>query len=271
VVELQCGDGNPTHIRSIKKDQQMNTSTEKVALITGAAGEGIGRATRRRLARDEYTIVLTDKHQRRLDGALAELQSEVAGNHIAILMDVTNREQVARAIEQVGERFGRLDVLVNNAFLVMHSDDADAWDACVAVNLTGPWNVATAARPLLAAATESVVVNLTSAAADLGQGTRVNMGYIAGKGGLNTLTRVIANTWGVDGVRCNAVSMYAVTGTRATDDYAEHYVEPLTRAALSRFPDADDIAAAIGFLCSDGARYMTGEILNVASGYYMRH
>jgi NAD(P)-dependent dehydrogenase (short-subunit alcohol dehydrogenase family) len=248
----------------------MSDDTKRIALVTGAAGDGIARATVDRLARDGYTVVLTDQHQRRLDSALTRVRAAYPGDHVAILMDVTDRAQIAAAIEQVADRFGRLDVLVNNAFLVMHADDPESWDACLAVNLTGPWNVATAARSLLAAAKDSVIVNLTTAAADLGQGTRVNMGYIAGKGGLNTLTRVIANAWGEDGIRCNAVSMYAVTGTRATDDFAEHYVEPLTRAALSAFPDAGDIANAIGFLCSADAAKITGEILNVSSGYYMR-
>jgi 3-oxoacyl-[acyl-carrier protein] reductase len=248
----------------------VSDETKRVALVTGAAGDGIGRAAVRRLAADGFTLVLTDKHQKRLDAALANLQAEFPGDHVAVLMDVTDRDQITAAAEQVRGRFGRVDVLVNNAFLVLHSEDAAAWDQCIAVNLTGPWLVASAVQPLLVAAGESVIINLTSAAADLGQGTRVNMGYIAGKGGLNTLTRGIANLWGHLGVRCNAVSMYAVTGTRATDDYAENYVEPLTRTTLGRFPDADDIGNAIGFLCSPGARNVTGEILNVSAGYYMR-
>lgn len=248
----------------------MTNESRKVALITGAAGDGIGRATAHRLAADGYTLVLTDKHEKRLRAALQRLQDAHPRDHIALSMDVTDREEIAVALNRVAEMFGRIDVLVNNAFLVVPSDDPESWDHCLAVNLTGPWNVATAAHSLLAAAGDASIVNLTTAAADLGVGTRVNMGYIAGKGGLNTLTRVIANAWGKDGIRCNAVSMYAVTGTRATDDHAENYIEPLARAALSEFPDAGDIAEAVGFLCSPGARRITGEIINVSSGYYMR-
>jgi NAD(P)-dependent dehydrogenase (short-subunit alcohol dehydrogenase family) len=251
----------------------MTSERPLVALVTGAAGDGIGRATVRRLAADGYLVVLTDQHERRVDSALASLASEhSAERHEAAVMDVTDRDQVRDVMSGVRDRHGKLDVLVNNAFTVRHGaeDDSDAWDQCIAVNLTGPWNVAMAARDLLEAAGTSVVVNLTTAAADLGRGTRVNMGYIAGKGGLNVLTRVIANTWGPMGVRCNAVSMYAVTGTRATDDFPEHYVEPLKRTTLGRFPHADDIADAVSFLCSEKAKFITGEILNVSAGFYMR-
>ncbi len=187
-------------------------------------------------------------------------------------MDAGDRGAIDAAIAQVGEELGPVQILVNNAAINVVGSifdyDPDNWDWIVRVNLSGPWYLCRAVMPLMRDAGGGVIVNVSSYAADVG-GVGIESPYAITKGGLNVLTRSCAHEGGAFGIRAVTVAMGVVTGTKFIDDHPE--ILASVEAPLREHADATSIAETIAFLASDRARHITGEILNVAAGAYMRN
>jgi NAD(P)-dependent dehydrogenase (short-subunit alcohol dehydrogenase family) len=167
-----------------------------------------------------------------------------------------------------------VQILVNNAAVnVMGSifdyDPAD-WDRCLAVNLSGPWYLCRATMPGMRDAGGGVIVNIGSYAPEVG-GKGIESPYAVTKGGLNVLTRSCAHEGGPHNIRSNTVSMGVVTGTKFVDAHPELLKDALDDAPLGRLPTAADVAETVAFLASERAANITGEIINVSSGTYMRY
>ena len=246
----------------------------RVALVTASAGAGIGQATARRLAAGAATVIVTDIHERRTHAVADSIAEDYPDAIVAgYPMDAGDRNQIDAVVSTVAERFGPIRILVNNAAVNVIGSifdyDPEVWDQTLRVNLSGPWYLCRQVMPLMRAAGGGVIVNIGSYAPDVGGGG-IEAPYAITKGGLNVLTRSCAHEGGPFGIRVNTVSMGIVRGTKFIDDHPELLDRPDSRGVLPTLPDASSIAEAVAFLAGDRSSHITGEILNVSSGSYMR-
>jgi 3-oxoacyl-[acyl-carrier protein] reductase len=247
----------------------------KVALITAAAGQGIGHETARRLAAGGARVVVTDIHERRTVAVTEEIAKDFPDTTVVgYPMDAGDRAQIDEVIDEVTRTLGPVQILVNNAAVNVVGSifdyDPENWDWSIRVNLSGAWYLCRATMPLMRDAGGGVIVNVSSYAPDVGGGG-IEAPYAVTKGGLNVLTRSCAHEGGPFNIRAVTIAMGVVTGTKFIDDHPEILEMPNTQTALGRHAEARDIAEAIAFVASDRARNITGEILNVAAGAYMRN
>jgi 3-oxoacyl-[acyl-carrier protein] reductase len=227
----------------------------KVAIVTGGAG-GIGRAISERYGAEGARVVVAD-----VDGARAEAVAADIGDALGLACDVTNRVDCDRVFATTLERFGTLDVLVNNAALTrterhfLEADD-DWWDRIIDVNLTGVYNMALRAARIMTAQRSGVMVNLSSGGAS--KAHRGNAAYDAAKGGVEAFTRALALDLGPYGVRVCAL----VPGSIDTQGLPEEErIKRGVNVPLARIGTPDDLAGPAVFLASDDARYVTGSIV----------
>jgi NAD(P)-dependent dehydrogenase (short-subunit alcohol dehydrogenase family) len=248
----------------------------RVALVTAAAGQGIGKAIATRLAAEGATVIVTDSHPKRVVTAAAEIAEVTGGRVHAKCLDVGVREQIVEVTDWVLDTVGPLSILVNNAaYNVMgpiFDYDPAVWDRVLAVNLSGPWMLSRQAmRQMREAGRGGVILNVSTYAPDVG-GLGQEAPYAVSKGGLNVLTRSCAHEGGPFGIRVNTLTMGVVTGTRFIDALHPDLVnEERRRSPLGILANVEDIVEAATFLISNRSRATTGEILNVAAGTHMRY
>ncbi len=167
----------------------------RVALVTGAAGKGLGQATARRLASGGATVVVTDIHARRTGEVAATIATDYPDVQVAgLAMDSGDRDQIDAVIAEVTRTLGPVQILVNNAAVNVVGSifdyDPENWDWCLRVNLSGPWYLCRAVMPLMRDAGGGAIVNVSSYAADVGGGGH-EAPYAITKGGLNVLTALV--------------------------------------------------------------------------------
>lgn len=255
--------------RSVFRDDHLRG---RVALVTGAAGAGIGQATARRLAAAGATVVVSDSHQRRTDEVTAALQAEHGPDRVVgHVLDCGSRSDIDRVVHAVAHDVSPVDILVNNAAINVlgptHEIDPLDWDRVLEVDLSGPWYLSRTVLAAMVAARRGAIVNVTSVAAYLGAAGEAP--YAAAKAALHSLTRTIASEAGPAGVRCNAVAPGFVH-SRFMERHADRFASEAQRVPLRRFAEPDEVAHVIEFLVSDAASYVTGEIVNVSGGWYLR-
>jgi 3-oxoacyl-[acyl-carrier protein] reductase len=247
----------------------------RVALVTAAAGKGIGQAVARRLAAGGARVVVTDIHPGRTQKVTAAIAADYpAATVVGYPLDAGDRDQIDAVIDEVTASLGPVQILVNNAAVnvvgsIFDYDPAN-WDWAVRVNLTGPWYLCRRTMPLMRDAGGGVIVNVGSYAPDVGGGG-IEAPYAATKGGLAALTRGLAHEGGPHKIRANFLSMGVVKGTKFVEDNIEWLGQHLTGGPLGDVPGTADIAEAVAFLASERAAFITGEVLNVAAGAYMRN
>jgi NAD(P)-dependent dehydrogenase (short-subunit alcohol dehydrogenase family) len=252
--------------------------TGQVALVTGAAGQGIGRAIAARLLAGGADVVVTDAHAGRVDKVTSDLAGEARdGQRVAgKVLDVTDFAQADAVADEVLRELGPVGILVNNAaynvMVPIWDCRPEDWAHVMDVNLNGPWYLSKIfMKQMRDAGGGGVVLNISTVAPDSGAHGR-EAPYAVSKGGLNTLTRSCAHEGGPFDIRVNTITMGVVTGTRFSDVLHPDLIsEAVKNAPLGRLPHATDIAEAAAFLASDRARCITGETLNVAAGSYMRY
>jgi len=248
----------------------------RVALVTGAAGAGIGRGIATRLAADGATVVVTDSHAGRAQQVAREIAAVHCDRAVARTLDVGDREQIVEVTDWVLNELGPITVLVNNAANNVLGSIFDyepgEWDRVLDVNLSGPWMLSRQTmRPMSDAGLPGAILNVSTYAPDIG-GHGIETPYAVSKGGLNVLTRSCAHEGGPYGIRVNTLSMGMITGTRFTDAlHPEMQSAEVAKSPLGRLPDVGDVVEAAAFLLSDRAANVTGETLNIAAGTHMRY
>jgi 3-oxoacyl-[acyl-carrier protein] reductase len=250
----------------------MDRLKDRTALVTGAA-RGIGRATARRFAQEGATVCLADMNAALLEATVAELTGEGLAVSGAAL-DVTNSAQVSQVIDQVAERLGRLDILVNNAGILrdnlLFKMTDDDWRQVLDTHLMGTFLCSRAAQKHMVRRKYGRIVNLSSTSA---LGNRGQTNYSAAKAGLQGLTKTLAIELGKFGITCNAVApgFIETDMTRATAERVgvpfEKFVEMAAdETPVGRTGKPEDVAAAILFLASEEAGFVSGQVLYVAGG-----
>ena len=241
----------------------------QVALVTGG-GTGIGAGISRALAAHGADIVLASRRRSHLEPMAEEIEALGRGALICEL-DVRDREACDAAVAETVDRFGGLDILVNNAagnFLVRAEDLSErGWHAVVDIVLNGTFNMSQAAYPALRDSDGGSIVNITTTYIHSGAPFMAHSG--AAKAGVMNLVRTLAVEWGGKGIRVNAVSPGLVEGTEGAKRLAESIGivdEYLAQVPLGRMVSDADIAAAVVFLCSAAASHVTGIEITVDGG-----
>jgi NAD(P)-dependent dehydrogenase (short-subunit alcohol dehydrogenase family) len=244
----------------------------RVVLVTGGGG-GIGREIARRFARDGVAVVVLDR-----DGEAAQMvAAELSG--LALAADVTEEAEVARAVESALARFGRIDVLVNNAGICWTGPALDMPVATLRqmlrVNVEGVFVVSRAVLPHMIQRRSGLIINLASWAGKTGNAYFA--GYSASKFAVIGLTQALAREMAPHGIRVNAICPGIVVDTAmraALEEQQRHFGLPQTAEReklipLGRVSMPADVARVAAFLASDDAAYMTGESINLSGGLLM--
>jgi 3-oxoacyl-[acyl-carrier protein] reductase len=242
---------------------------EKVALVTGAS-QGIGRETALALSQAGAKVAVAARNEEKLATLVTEIEAE-GGSAIAVKMDVADADQVKAGFKQVLEKFGHLEILINNAAITrdglsmrMKQDD---WEAVLKTNLTGAHLCIQQALATMMRARTGRIINISSVVAQSGNAGQAN--YVAAKAGLIGLTKAVAIEIASRNITVNAVAPGFIE-TPMTDVLPDKVKEELkTRIPLGRMGSPRDVAAAIVFLASDEAGYITGHVLNVNGGMHL--
>jgi 3-oxoacyl-[acyl-carrier protein] reductase len=246
-------------------------SAAKIALVTAAAGAGIGSAVARRLAADGYTVAITDTHDARGKALAAELTAAHGRDFGSWRLDVSDHGMVEEVVTDIGKRYGRIDVLVNNAGFNVSAPITELtiedWRRCIDIDLNGTFSCTKAVLPMMIEQGSGGIVNLSSTAAwesipDHGSA------YAAAKSGVLALTRVTASEVGKFGIRVNAVAPGLIYNDFLCKIYPDEFFAGFAerRTFLGRLGRPDDVANVIAFLVSDQASYVTGEVYGVSGG-----
>ena len=241
----------------------------KVALVTGAA-QGIGRDTALALVEAGAKVAVANRNEEKL-AALAQELAAKGREALAVTMDVDDADQITAGFKAVLEKFGKLDILVNNAAITRDSlamrMKADDWDAVLRTNLTGAHLCSQQALAVMMRARTGRIINIASVVARMGNAGQAN--YVAAKAGLIGLTKALAIEIASRNITVNAVAPGFIK-TPMTDVLSERVKEELRkRIPLGRMGTGRDVAAAIVFLASDEAAYITGHVLDVNGGMYL--
>jgi 3-oxoacyl-[acyl-carrier protein] reductase len=244
---------------------------DKVAIVTAAAGGGIGKGTAMRLAEEGAIVIVTDNHERRTKETVEELSGLFPGRIDGMVLDVSRSDDVDRVVREVLSKHGRIDILVNNAGInvlgKVNNISIEDWTRVLEVNLNGAFYLIRAVLPGMRQQKSGAIVNVSSIAAWTTMGGS-DAPYSAAKAGMLALTRAVAGEAGPDGIRCNAVAPGIVL-TKWVEKHITDASREANRIPVRRLGKPEDIAAAIAFLVSDDASYITGEAITVSGGLYM--
>lgn len=256
----------------------MKRLENRVAIVTGSA-QGMGFAIARALAAEGAKIVITDLREPQIAEAVGKLKAE-GFEAMGCAMDVTRKADVQAAMARVKEALGGIDILVNNAGGGLNTPykleeiEEKHWDLVLNVNLRGAFFCCQAVIPYMAAAKKGAIVNI-SALAGHWRASLAGVAYTSAKAGVEGLMRQLAYDCGPMGIRVNAVApTVTITGDRMKNLWdnkdKEEQDNMVSSIPLRRLSQPSEIAAAVVFLASDEASYISGMTLDVSGGRYLR-
>jgi 3-oxoacyl-[acyl-carrier protein] reductase len=241
----------------------------RVALVTGAS-QGIGRACALALAEAGATVAVAARNEEKLNAVAQEITGK-GGKASAFKLDVTNEDEIKTTVKAIIAQLGKIDILLNNAGitrdqLFMRMKRAD-WDDVVNTNLTAPYLLTQAVISPMLKQRWGRIINITSINGQMGQAGQAN--YASAKAGLIGLTKSVAREVASRNITCNAVAPGWID-TAMTADLTQELKDKMVAAVPLGRPGTDhEIAAAVCFLASEEAAYITGHVLNVNGGMYM--
>jgi len=243
----------------------MDRVKDKVIIITGGAG-GIGKETAKLLAKEGAKVVIFDINENRLTEAKKEI--EKYGIVEAIKADVTDFKSVSDAVNKVYEKFGKIDVLINNAGITrdgfLSKMDLEDWDKVIAVNLTGVFNTTKAVVPYMLERGEGNIISISSVVGVYGNIGQTN--YAASKAGIIGMTKTWAKELGRKGIRANAVAPGFIK-TEMTAKVPEKVINiMIEKTPLGRMGEPEDVANLLLFLSSDESSFINGQVIGVDGG-----
>jgi 3-oxoacyl-[acyl-carrier protein] reductase len=251
---------------------RVEVSEHRTAIVTGAA-RGIGAAVAKRLASDGLAVAVLDLDEDSCAGTVEAIVN-AGGKAVAVGADVSDEASVATAVERVRSELGAPTVLINNAGIIrdnfLFKMSVADWDAVLGVHLRGAFLMSRATQQYMVVAKFGRIVNLSSTAA---LGNRAQVNYSAAKAGMQGFTKTLAIELGKFGVTANAIApgfieteMTAGTAARIGVPFEDFKKDAAAQTAVARTGVPDDIAHAASFFVSDGAGFVSGQVLYVAGG-----
>jgi 3-oxoacyl-[acyl-carrier protein] reductase len=250
----------------------MTEASQRVAVVTGAA-RGIGAATAKRLAADGHAVAVLDLKEGDC-AATVDAITAAGGRALAVGADVSDADQVQAAVDKVAEALGPVAVLVNNAGVIrdnmLFKMTVDDWDTVLGVHLRGAFLMSKACQKYMVDQRFGRIVNLSSSSA---LGNRGQVNYSAAKAGMQGFTKTLAIELGQFGVTANAVApgfivtdMTAATAARIGIGFEDFQKGAAQNIPVRRVGQPEDVANVISFLVSDGAGFVSGQVIYVAGG-----
>jgi 3-oxoacyl-[acyl-carrier protein] reductase len=250
----------------------MSQETQRIAIVTGA-GRGIGAGVARRLAADGMAVAVLDLDEQACLGTVKEI-TDAGGRALGVGADVSKTDQVEAAVSRVADELGAPTVLVNNAGLLrdnlLFKMSDDDWDTVIDVHLRGSFLMTRATQKHMVAAKYGRIVNTSSSSA---LGNRGQANYSAAKAGLQGFTKTLAKELGQFGITANAVApgfiatdMTAATAARVGMDFEDFKKAAADSIPVRRVGLPEDVAHTVSFLVSEGAGFVSGQVIYVAGG-----
>jgi len=255
----------------------------QVAVVTGS-GRGIGKATAMLFAQEGASVMINDIDPAPCSEAVNEINKAFPGKAACCVADITKAEDAQKLMDAAVEKFGKLDILINNAGItrdaMIHKMTDAQWDICVNISLRGAFNCVRAASKYMRHPNHNGrIVNVSSVAGLMGNVGQIN--YASAKAGLIGMTKTVAREWANFGVRCNVVA-YGVVDTRLTQEKETGDIvggEPvgipkkirdiMIGAMGGKTLTPEEAAKPILFFASDDSNFITGNLLNISGGAYM--
>jgi len=248
---------------------------DRVAIVTAAAGAGIGKATAKKFAEEGATVIVTDNHERRTKETADELKSEFGEDKIiGIKCDVTNKKDVDSMAKQVLDKFGRVDILINNAGReildpVEKIKDKD-WDIVIDCNLKGMFFCTKAVIPAMIEQKYGRIINLASIAVWIGSPIG-ETSYSAAKAGMVGFANSLSREVGQYGITINNVAPGIIPNPFLDKIYPPGMLNAAAKSSpVKRGGKPEEVANLIAFLASEEAGYIVGETIDINGGLYMR-
>jgi 3-oxoacyl-[acyl-carrier protein] reductase len=242
----------------------------RVAVVTGA-GKGIGERTALDLSAEGATVALTDIDQPGIDEVKNKITAN-GGTAEAIYCDVSDRSQIDSLIETIKEKYRRIDILINNAGLLLPGTIEDTTDKIIddtlAINVKGILYAIRAVTPIMKERHYGRIINVASITGKNGDNSTVFV-YGASKGAVISLTRSVARQLGPFGITCNAIAPHAVMTTMMQYWPEEKKQAMAEKIPVRRLGTPQDMSSLMCFLASDKAGFINGETVNINGGYYM--
>jgi 3-oxoacyl-[acyl-carrier protein] reductase len=243
----------------------------KVAIITGGA-TGIGQAIAKSLVGSGYITIVCDIDTKRGKELEEKNHALIPGQYKFRYCDVGKEEYVKRAVEETANEYQRIDVLVNNAGIIRRRKGEEInisdWDKVFRVNARGPFLFCKFVSPIMKKQKEGKIINISSIAGKIGDITSAP-GYGPSKSAVDGLTKTFARELAPYNVNVNAVAPHAIETEMSSEWSEEKRNEIIANISLRRLGKPEEIAAAVMFLLSDGANFITGEIIDVNGGFLM--